>query len=250
MENDGKRRTKYAKLYDSLIQLLQQMKARGENCLPSERELCESYRVSRITVRRALADLEKDGYIFRIQGKGAFIGDEKFRQPLSALTSFTQDMQAQNQRSGAKILAMELLPAAGHVAEKLQVTAGETVVLLRRLRMLNDVPLAIENCYLPIKYGKAVLEFMTDNMSLYSLLQEKCGVIPVSADQYLEVGPLLLWEQALFGDKVPPYAMCTTRQAFDAKGQVVEYVEGKYRADRYSYHIHMQSQQLHGQYCP
>lgn len=250
MNKDGKRQTKYARLYDALILMLQQMKQQGENCLPSERELCESYQVSRITVRRALADLERDGYIYRVQGKGAFVSGGKFLQPLSALTSFTQDMQAQNRRSGAKILAMEQIPASGQIAEKLAVAPGETVVLLRRLRMINEVPLAIENCYLPMKYGKTVLEHMADDMSLYSLLQEKCGVIPVTADQCLEVGPLLLWEQALFGDKVPPYAMCTTRQAFDEQGQVVEYVEGKYRADRYSYHIHMQSQQLHGQYCP
>lgn len=235
-------KTKYAWLVQQLQQLIRERACQADKCLPSERELCERYSVSRITVRRALAELEEAGTIYRVQGKGAFVRSEKFPVKLSQLTSLTENMRDLNLSCGSQILALEVVPAAEKIAEKLQIDSNTPVVMLRRLRLAGGKPLAIETCYLHPSLGNTVAEHIADDVSLYSLFREKCGVSPVYAEQTLEIGLLQPWEQRLLGDNTPPYAMFTTRQSFDAEHSPLEYVEGKYRGDRYTYHISMTSE--------
>ena len=243
-------RPKQEWLLEELHALVEETRSRGEACLPSERELGERFQVSRVTVRNALASLEELGEIYRVQGKGAFVAKEKFRQPLSSLTSFTQDMNSQGMLSGSKILALDTVPASAKIARMLHLQEGSPVTLLRRLRTIDSEPIAIENCYLPPAIGEAIRVHMRDNCSLYALMQQLCGITPVWAEQSFEVGSLFPWEQSLFGEKAPPYAMCTTRLTFDQNDHPAEYVESKYRADRYAYHVRMEARHAYGEYLP
>lgn len=250
MPRTARSRPKHTMLTAQLQTLIQELRSREETCLPSERELGERYGVSRVTVRNAMAALEEQGEIYRVQGKGAFISKEKFRQPLSALTSFTEDMDAQGMVSGSRILALDEVPASARVARFLSVPQGTKIILLRRLRLINDEPIAIENCYLCPDVGAVVRTHMRNDTSLYSLMQQLCGITPVWAEQSFEVGTLFAWEQSLFGENAPPYAMCTARLTFDQTDTPVEYVESKYRADRYAYHVRMEAKHAYGEYRP
>lgn len=250
MPQSSRTRPKHSRLVEQLQALVQEIRERGDTCLPSERELGERFDVSRVTVRNALAVLEQQGQIYRVQGKGAFVSKEKFRQPLSSLTSFTEDMNSQGMVSGAKILALDSIPATGKIARLLQLPADSQVVLLRRLRLINGEPIAIENCYLPPSIGEPIRAQMQDSSSLYGLMLSICNVTPVWAEQSFEVGSLFPWEQSLFGEKAPPYAMCTTRLTFDQNNNPLEYVESKYRADRYAYHVRMEAKHAYGEYRP
>lgn len=246
MESVDKYTTKYEWLVQQLNVLIQDQILHNENCLPSERELCQRFGVSRITVRRALSELETTGMIYRVQGKGAFISNEKYSARLPSLTSLTEDMKDKNIPCTSRILALETVPASAKVAAKLAIEENSPVVMLKRLRLVGGKPLAIETCYLPPALGGTVAQHIADDISLYSIFREKCGVSPVYADQNLEIGLLQPWEQSLLGDNTPVYAMFTTRLAYDCNDTPLEYVEGKYRGDRYSYHITLTSEQPHG----
>ena len=246
MGADSGSKTKYAWLVQQLNQLILEYAGQADNSLPSEREMCERYGVSRITVRRALAELEQSGAIFRIQGKGAFVRNDKFSAKLSSLTSLTEDMHDLNISVGSRILALETIPAALKIAQMLSIDENAPVVMLKRLRLAGGRPLAIETCYLHPAIGNTVRQHIADDISLYSIFREKCGVSPVYAEQSLEIGLLQPWEQRMLGDNAPVYAMFTTRLAFDQDHNPLEYVEGKYRGDRYSYHISMTSSHTHG----
>lgn len=241
-----KGRTKYVWLVQQLTALIEQNTYQADACLPSEREICDRYDVSRITVRRALAEMEKSGVIYRIQGKGAFVRKEKFEAKLPSLTSLTEDMQELNISCQSRILALEMIPAATKVAHRLDIPEGTTVLMLKRLRIVDGKPLAIETCYLPPAVSGTVKQHIGDDMSLYAVFREKCGVSPVYAEQSLEIGLLQSWEQSILGEGTPTYAMFTTRVAFDENHTPLEYVEGKYRGDRYTYHINMTSANSHG----
>lgn len=242
MKFDGGRRPKYAFLIKKLQSLIEDLQKNGENCLPTERELCERYNVSRVTVRRSLEELEKSGDIYRIQGKGAFVCKKKIQQPLFHLSSFSEDMKERQMVGGAKVLAVETVLASAKIAENLQVAQGSPVILLKRLRLANGVPLAIETCYLIYSVGCVVKKLIADDMSLYDLLKKECSTKLVSAEQSIEVGILQPWEQSLFGKDVPLYALHMTRQTRDENQRVVEYTESKYRGDSYSYRISIKTE--------
>lgn len=235
---------KYVKLMKQLHTLVDEMIDQADYCLPSERELCEQYEVSRITVRRALAELEFEGLIYRIHGKGAFVYKEKVDQKLDSLTSFSEDMRQQHLHPGSRILDFDIVPASPLVAEKLRLKPNEKVARLKRLRLTNGHPLALETSYFPAWAGEKIRPYLDDNVSLYALLRLHCDLIPVSAEQTFKAGQLFPWEQVMLGEHTPEYAILTTRWAFDGSGAPIEYVEGRYRGDRYSYRVQVTAGQF------
>ncbi len=234
--------TKYAYLVENLQELVEELQASATDCFPTERELCEQYGVSRVTVRKALDELEKSGYIYRIQGKGAFVYQKKIQQTLFHLSSFSEDMHARQMSSGSRVLAVETISASSKIAEKLHVEEGSPVILLKRLRLANHVPMALETCHLIYPVGNIVKKHIVDNVSLYELIRKECGIKLVHAEQSIGVGLLEPWELSLFGKDVPSYSLQMTRQTFDENGRAVEFVESKYRGDQYSYHISIKTE--------
>lgn len=224
---------KYVHVKSQLLHLILETDAFSGHCLPSERVLGETFGVSRITIRRALSELELEGFLYRVQGKGAFVRDDKIPQPLAKLSSFSEDMASRRMDPGSRILALETVPAGRFIAGKLALQPEDNVVMLKRLRLADNEPMAIETCYLGMRIGTIVAEKMTDFRSLYRLITEECGVTLVSAEESIEVIPLKSYEMALLNAASAPYALFFTRLTFDDQGQPVEYVESKYRGDRY-----------------
>src|SRR5512134_2687791 len=106
-----------------------------ERQVPSERELCEQFQVSRITVRQALHQLVTDGRLVRMHGRGTFVATSPLKKQLLPLVGFSDDMMARGQTPGARTLRFEAAAATVAVAQALRVSVGEEILLLRRLRL-------------------------------------------------------------------------------------------------------------------
>ena len=200
--------------------------------LPSEREFGELFSVSRVTIRRAVDQLVQEGYVFRQPGKGTFVGLNKIQQQLSVLTSFTDAMGQEGHIPGTQMLEMISENPTVSICKYLEVETTETVLKIRRLRLVDNLPFSIATSYLPYERVKALREEDLAMYSLYSLLKEKCGIILAKNRATLEVTVADYAEAALLNikPKDPMFLMKGTLS--DDNDQVIEYFKAIYRGDR------------------
>src|SRR5215471_6136578 len=134
--------------YHQLKEILREKIRAGElkpgDLIPSERELSETYGISRMTARQAITELVNEGVFYREQGKGTFVTRNKITQQLMRLTGFTEDIRSRGQLPSTKVLVAEMRPASEVVAEKLRISMGQLVFCIQRLRLADGEPLAIE----------------------------------------------------------------------------------------------------------
>lgn len=162
----------YQELYNKLYSQILSGAYSEVKTLPSERELCERYHVSRSTVRRALDALRENGYIQTLQGSGNFVRSQMYLQPLSKFHSFAGSLKENHVEITNKILDYALIDADAYLKSALPLKQqGGKWHKLTRLRMASGAPLMIEVSYLPQnRFYHLDLEFLKAN-SLYAYLE-------------------------------------------------------------------------------
>ncbi|HET8727378.1 MAG TPA: GntR family transcriptional regulator [Alphaproteobacteria bacterium] len=221
-------------LYRQLQHRLREAVERGilkvGDALPGERYLAQSMGVSRVTVRRAIDDLVNDGLLVQRQGAGTFVAT-RVVQPLSLLTSFSEDMLARGMRPSSVWLEKAIGRATPEEAMALNLPPGAEVVRLARVRIADGTPMALERASVPRRFLPDPEEVTA---SLYEAMKTR-GVHPVRALQRLRA------EQILRPDaehlQVPPGAavLYIERRAFAADGTPVEFTRSRYRSDLYDF---------------
>jgi GntR family transcriptional regulator len=144
--------------------------------LPSEREWAESLGVSRITIRQALSALVQRGYLYSVPGKGFFVSNRRDLHELNALLSFTAASRRRGEVPSSKVLEARLTPASAGVADQLGITPGSEVVLIKRLRRANDVPVMLQESWLPHAICPGILKLKLEDASLYDVLRDRYDI--------------------------------------------------------------------------
>lgn len=207
-----------------------------QEALPGERELAETFQVSRVTVRKALRALTEEGLLNKRQGSGSFINrSPHVEQRLSALTSFTEDMASRGLRSGSKWLSRTIARANPEEILALGLQPGEDVARLHRLRLADDTPLAIELSVVPVRY---LPEPESVEDSLYQRLRE-LGFPPHRALQRLGAvrPPAEIARQLELPVDAP--ALYIERRTFLTDGSPLEFVRSHYRGDAYDFVVEL-----------
>ncbi len=221
----------YRQLAKLLVSRIQVGDYQTGNRLPSERELSEVHKVSRITARQAIDLLFEDGLIFREQGRGTFVAEPRMRH-LQGLTSFTEDMQARGFTPHSRVLTQEVLEADEELQSTLRLSAGKRVLHLVRLRLADDHPIAIQASYISLALCSGLEAENFQDQSLFALLRSKYYLYPTWTEvdvqavpankeeaQLLEVrpnDPLLVIRGKTFTDSFEPIE--TVRTTYIGKG--------------------------------
>jgi GntR family transcriptional regulator len=222
---------KYFQLREILLSLIDSELA-PDAAIPSERELAERHRLTRMTVRHAIDQLVGEGCLYRVPGRGTFVARSRIETQLT-LTSFTEDMRRLGLRPGAVTLAASRQPA-GKVGVELGLAPDAEVHVLERLRTADDEPMALERTHLPADLTPGLLEVDLSNRSLYSLLAERYGLLPDRGEQTIQAGTAELSDARLLGLPVGASVLQFRRRSF-AGSQRVEFVVSTYRGDRYQF---------------
>lgn len=146
-------------LYAQLEAILRRQIGEGQlkqgDAVPTESELGRRYGVSRITVRAALDSLAKDGLLERQPGRGTFVRATQV-EPWSCLTSFTEQMLRQGRNPRTKMIRLKAETPEPDVAQSLRLEPGEPVVLVERLRLVDEVPAALMRAYIPRRFVRGI----------------------------------------------------------------------------------------------
>lgn len=201
--------------------------------VPSEIELVKQLGVSRTTVRLALTDLANQGLLTRLQGRGTFVAHPRIRQPLNRLTGFTQDMLARGKRPASRLLQFDVVPASAAAARALGLQLGAPLIALKRLRLADELPMAVEAAYLAYELCKALLKQDLTSRSLYHILSVELNIIPARAQQEMQAVVCPPEEARLLGIPRGSPALHIIRITYDQTGRPFEHVESYYRGDRY-----------------
>ncbi|GAB5407880.1 MAG: GntR family transcriptional regulator [Balneolaceae bacterium] len=151
--------------------------------LPSEKRLCDYFDVSRITVRQALKALENEGLIFKKQGLGSFVSEEKSSQPLVQLTDFSEDMRRAGFESSSKLIRFKKVKPIVEINTILELPPTSPLIQIDRVRLGNETPVAFDITWLPGSYGQLLLDEDLTKKTIYQILEETYA-IPISAGKY------------------------------------------------------------------
>jgi GntR family transcriptional regulator len=206
--------------------------------LPAERDLARELGVSRMTVRQALGVLAEAGLVERGVGRGTFVSSAgKVVHDLRRVIGFTEAVERQGLRAGARVLeARERQPPA-RVAAALGLPAGENALRIRRLRSAGGRVLAIEDSWLPARRFPGLLDHDLTG-SIYALLRDPYGLAPVEALERLEPVAASAQEARALGIEPGAPLMQVERVARTAQGITVEYARDRHRGDRARFLVH------------
>src|SRR6187431_2624244 len=175
--------TKQAATRDLVLDLIEQL-AVGDS-IPSERQLSVDLGVSRLTVRAALDDLVREGYLVRRRGSGTFVSEPKISQELT-ITSFTEDMRKRGLRPGSRTLELRVTPAGARLGRVLHVSPSEPIVVAKRLRLADGETMAIETLHVPSRLVPGLTGKDLETQSFYELLSERYGITIAGGVQQIE----------------------------------------------------------------
>ncbi len=174
-----------------LQQILRELIERGEfregERMPGEHQLCESFDISRTVVRQALRELEIQGLVERHKGRGTFVSKKKAPDFLvQDLTGLYEEALARGRRIRSDVRKLEVVPADGPIARSLELEEGEPLVLLDRIRFIDDELWVATTTYLPYRLCPGLLDEDLTERSLYEILEQVYGIVIATAKRSVE----------------------------------------------------------------
>lgn len=220
----------YLRLRQAMRAVIEQRALEPGQALPSERELAHSLALSRVTVRKAIAGLVEDGLLDQRHGAGTFV-TERIIKPVARLSSFTEDLRERGLTPHSRFLQRGCGEATPDEAMALNLSPGEPVARLYRLRCDGDTPLAIERTVVPSRYLPDP-DRVSD--SLYQALAQQ-QARPHRALQHLRAVALDASQAELLQMAAGSPCLRVERRSFLKDGQVVEFTRSWYRSDMYDF---------------
>ena len=186
----------HSPLYRKIAQQMKEEISKGEwkegNAIPTELMLSETYQASRVTVRQAIKVLVQQGLLYKIQGSGTYVSEHKYEHNIYELTGFTEEMRALNKNIINKVLTFSVVEPEERIVQALGLEEGEKVYYIRRQRWADDIPLIVEDTYLPLELFPD-LTYQIMEGSKYDFI-ESVKKLKIK-DSYQEVIPILPTEE-------------------------------------------------------
>jgi DNA-binding GntR family transcriptional regulator len=187
-------RENHQKLYLQLYAILRKKIESGEwpigAQIPTEEELCTMFNVSRATVRTAVLELVRQGYLMRQQGKGTFVYRNIVSDGIGMMTSLKELMFESRPDIMTTVLARTVMMSVDGLDGKLDISPDKHIIYIKRLRLLDNEPFLLQETYIPYHICPLLLEDDVSNNSLFDLFEKNYGIKITRAKNYMDLAYL------------------------------------------------------------
>jgi len=202
------------------------------DAIPAERQLGTDLGVSRLTVRAALDELVREGYLVRRRGAGTFVAEPKVAKGID-IASFSDDMRARGLTPASRTLDLRVELAGARLGRILHVSPSEQIVSAKRLRLADGEPMAIELLHTRASLVPGLTASDLEENSFYDLLADRYGISIVGGTQTVEPTVTNDEESEALGVPLHSPALLFERVTRASTGDIVEFTNSTYRGDRY-----------------
>lgn len=224
-------------LYRQLMQRIRADIASGvyavHSRIPSEAELGDTYQVSRVTVRKALAELTREGLLRRMQGKGTYVCAPRLKSNLREVTSFHEACLMMGCTPGTKVISAQTIRVEDDTREMLGLSSDEAVEIIR-LRMADGEPVMIETNRFPMKYAGLLKEELTG--SLYHMLSKQ-GIEAASGVHEISLCYATAQQAKVLEVEVGAALLQLNQVIYDQHGALLHTSHQVIRGDRFTFRI-------------
>lgn len=223
-------------VYYQLKNIIQQKIQNGEyeegGLIPSERELSEVFNISRMTVRQALNQMVAEGLLLREKGKGTFVAKRKIEQ--RNIKSFSESVRSKGMVPSTNVLYFKKEKVGDDIKSALGLFSDEPVYVIKRLRLANDLPVALEEVFIPERYCPNLERFKLET-SLYELIHEEFGIKIAFMDNIIEASGATADERKLLKIAASAPVLRISGVSFISEEEKFSFERDVYRSDQYAY---------------
>lgn len=227
--------TSFTPRYYEIEQVLRARIARLEpdEPLPSDAMLCQEFGVSRMTARNAVQRLVQDGLVYRVPGRGTFVARGPAHRQAAKVLSFSDQMRRAARTPSSRLVERSVAPATAEDAQRLGVRAGDSVIAVRRVRLADGEPIALERALFGEACAPAILAADLERDSLHSTLVAD-GRVPTSGRGRITAEAATAEDAELLDVPAGEPLLVERRLILDQDGRPLELTESRYVAARYN----------------
>lgn len=221
--------------------LLEEIKSNAypvDSIIPTEKEISEMFEISRTTVRQAITELVREGWLYRVKSKGTFVAQRKIKQDfIRRLESFNEQIERTGRRPGTELLALEVVEMPERAAEAFGVAPGERVVYLHRKRSADDEPIVTVETYLPYPKCAFLMQHDMAKESMYNVLAEREETRICRVSRILEAVAANAQDARLLNIRTGKPVHLFHTVGYNQYDEPIEFSIARYRGDRNRFEV-------------
>jgi len=229
----------YIQIKNILIEKINSGELESGSQLPSERDLSETYSISRMTARNALTQLVDSGYAYRVKGKGTFVSIPNYERDFVKLTGFSHMLKSKGIKPRSKVITLGIIEANKKIASLLDTTIGTKVYEIVRVRYGDNIPLALEYSYLPINLFENLLQYDFENTSLYEVIENVYNYKFKYSKQWIKITTLYKNEAKILDVDEHTPAFLLESISYDTNDKIVEVTRSLNIGDRTTFYTEL-----------
>lgn len=229
----------YVQLYEILRGKIENVDWAVDSQIPTEEDLCKTYEVSKATVRLAVSDLARQGYLRCQQGKGTFVCKRIIPEGLTMVTSFKEPMLEAGVAFSTKVLAQTVMMPTDDIDVKLNISEDRHIIYIKRLRVVDNEPVLFQETYIPHNICPSLLGDDLENNSLLELLGKKYGITVTKVQDYIGIVYLDSEECKLLEFPEGCVALLMEQLFLSGKNRIM-YTRSVKRHDRFKFFIELE----------